>query len=110
MRVEEFRDRLLEQRRQVLARIGRLEAQIPEQREAVDVEMEERAQGDVDEDILLELDERSRDEIRAIEAALDRIRRGEYGRCEVCGRPIPEARLRASPTATTHVEHAERRA
>jgi DnaK suppressor protein len=109
MRVEEFRDRLLEQRRRVLARIDRLEAQIPEQREAVDVEMEERAQGDLAEHVLLELDERSRDELYAIGAALDRIRRGEYGRCEVCGGEIPEARLRASPTAAVHVECAERR-
>lgn len=56
--------------------------------------------------VLLSLDERSRDEILAIDAALQRIADGTYGTCEVCGRPIPEGRLRAVPTATTDVEHA----
>lgn len=38
-------------------------------------------------------------EIRAIEAALLRIARGEYGICLDCGQPIPIARLEANPTA-----------
>src|SRR3954468_19910691 len=29
---------------------------------------------------------------------------GSYGRCAVCGRPIPAARLAARPTARTHVD------
>lgn len=38
-------------------------------------------------------------------AALDRIEKGTYGVCEVCGGAIEEARLAADPTATTCVEH-----
>ena len=41
-----------------------------------------------------------------IEAALTRLRTGGYGRCEVCGEPIPTARLEARPTARTCVAHA----
>jgi RNA polymerase-binding transcription factor DksA len=41
-----------------------------------------------------------------IEAALTRLRTGGYGRCEVCGEPIPAARLEARPTARTCVAHA----
>ena len=40
-----------------------------------------------------------------IDAALARVAEGTYGRCEVCGRPIPAARLEARPTATRCVEH-----
>ena len=40
-----------------------------------------------------------------IDAALGRVAEGTYGRCEVCGRPIPAARLEARPTATRCVEH-----
>ena len=36
-------------------------------------------------------------ELAEIEAALERIRRGTYGICEVTGEPIPAARLRAVP-------------
>lgn len=35
--------------------------------------------------------------------ALDRVRSGEYGVCEVCGEPIAPARLRAIPEVTTCV-------
>lgn len=35
--------------------------------------------------------------LRAVEAALGRIKRGSYGVCEVCRRPIAKARLKAVP-------------
>jgi DnaK suppressor protein len=35
--------------------------------------------------------------------ALDRVRSGDYGVCEVCGEPIAPARLRAIPEVTTCV-------
>ncbi|MFI2105292.1 TraR/DksA family transcriptional regulator [Isoptericola sp. NPDC019693] len=45
-------------------------------------------------------------ERRELLAALDRVAAGTYGVCEVCGRPIPAARLEARPAATRCVEHA----
>ncbi len=36
-------------------------------------------------------------ELGEVEAALDRIRKGTYGICELTGRPISAARLRALP-------------
>jgi DnaK suppressor protein len=38
--------------------------------------------------------------IQQIDAALDQLRRHEYGRCAVCAQPIALARLRALPFAT----------
>jgi DnaK suppressor protein len=35
-----------------------------------------------------------------VEAALGRLEEGTYGRCAVCGRPIPAERLEVRPTAT----------
>ncbi len=40
---------------------------------------------------------------RAIRAALERIERGDYGICELCGEPIPIKRLMAIPWASTCV-------
>jgi len=37
--------------------------------------------------------------------ALLRLERHTYGKCEVCGKQIPEARLTADPAATTCIEH-----
>lgn len=39
-------------------------------------------------------------------AALDRLTTGGYGRCEICDRAIPEARLRARPATTRCIDHA----
>jgi len=37
------------------------------------------------------------DELRDVDDALDRLARGHFGRCEHCGRPIPDDRLEAVP-------------
>ena len=46
-------------------------------------------------------------EIRALEVknALKRIQEGNYGKCEVCGKPIEEERLAANYAASTCIEH-----
>jgi DnaK suppressor protein len=39
----------------------------------------------------------TKEEIREIRLALRRIERGDYGKCESCGKPIAPARLEALP-------------
>jgi RNA polymerase-binding transcription factor DksA len=46
--------------------------------------------------------------IGLIDEALQRVARGEYGKCVVCGREIPEARLELVPETPFCVEDAER--
>ncbi len=48
------------------------------------------------------------DQWREIDEALLRIQRGEYGRCEACGREIEIERLEAMPTARLCAEDARR--
>jgi DnaK suppressor protein len=43
-------------------------------------------------------------ELAQIENALERMRNGTYGICEITGKPIPLARLQALPYATTRVD------
>lgn len=40
-----------------------------------------------------------------IDAALDRMKKGTYGLCEVCKKPIEEDRLKANPAARTCKQH-----
>jgi RNA polymerase-binding transcription factor DksA len=47
-----------------------------------------------------------RDTLNDIDAALAKFDAGTYGRCEVCGDPIAEARLEAMPAARTCIAHA----
>ena len=46
------------------------------------------------------------DQIARLRSALDRLDAESYGVCEVCGQPIPEARLEVRPDATRCVQHA----
>lgn len=39
------------------------------------------------------------DRLRLVRAALARVEKGAYGACTRCGKPIPPARLEASPEA-----------
>jgi DnaK suppressor protein len=41
----------------------------------------------------------AREQLRELDAALERVRAGNYGRCEQCGQPIGQARLTALPAA-----------
>ena len=49
--------------------------------------------------VLEELSANEVRELREIEAALERVREGRYGRCERCGAAIGRLRLRAVPEA-----------
>ena len=45
----------------------------------------------------------ARDQLAALDQARERLERGEYGRCETCGEPIPPERLEALPAAVSCV-------
>ncbi|WP_457256742.1 TraR/DksA family transcriptional regulator [Pedococcus sp. P5_B7] len=49
----------------------------------------------------------AREHLSGIEAAMVRLHDGSYGLCEVCGEPIPAARLEARPTARTCIAHVQ---
>jgi RNA polymerase-binding transcription factor DksA len=46
---------------------------------------------------------RTRTQLAELDAARERLRLGTYGVCEICGKPIPHARLEAQPAARTCV-------
>jgi DnaK suppressor protein len=95
---EHFRQRLLAEREQITKRLDELREELSGLDETPR-EMEEWAQEEKDRDILIRLEERETDELRKIQAALTLIDQKEYGKCQVCGRPIPRARLEELPTA-----------
>jgi RNA polymerase-binding protein DksA len=56
----------------------------------------------------LALRDRSRAELRRVDAALARIDGGDYGTCESCGSPIAPERLEAIPWSATCIDCARK--
>ncbi len=61
-----------------------------------------------EQELTLNLLGNEKDVLEQIDAALERIGDGSYGRCEECGRAIPRARLDAIPYAALCVKCASR--
>ena len=97
-------ERLLRQRRMELVREAAVREKdlraFAEERES---EIEEGVQEDELDRVLSRLDERERHEITEINAALDRIADGTYGRCVHCERGIEMDRLTALPATAVCV-------
>jgi DnaK suppressor protein len=98
-----FKDRLLQERQQLLQRIARERGG---QVSRVDMAAEHdvrasdaRAQATTEINEEFAMNEHETAELAAIDAALERIALGKYGQCQDCGITIPEARLNAYPTA-----------
>lgn len=82
--------------------------------EADEQTVQEGAAGQHPADVGTETEYRSQDlgvleqierELADVADALRRLDDGTYGQCEVCGRPIPDDRLEAEPTARFDIEH-----
>ncbi len=83
-----------------------------------ELEMDGRSAPDVDENFAdsaqvaaghvenLTLAAQFREQINEIDAAFARLDDGTYGRCEVCGEYIGDARLEAMPAARFCISHA----
>lgn len=57
--------------------------------------------------VSMELSSRQFLALQDVQAALERLEAGAYGKCVVCGRPIGPARLRAIPETPFCIEHAK---
>ncbi|MCR4333629.1 MAG: TraR/DksA C4-type zinc finger protein [Patescibacteria group bacterium] len=113
MKTEHFRKKLEIEKARLeseMGGIGRRNPSVPNDWEAApsetDVEADPVDQADVvtsretNLSILADLEAR----FDSILSALARIEKKTYGKCEVCGGKIEEARLEANPTATTCTE------
>ncbi len=77
---------------------------LKELREQSSGDMVDAALDSTHDEISFQLAEVESRELAQIDKALDRMRNGSYGVCEVTGRPIPLARLQALPYATMCIE------
>ncbi len=84
----------------LLARCPEIEAVLSDPGES---DWEENAVTMENDEALAAIGDLTKQEIRDIRLALDRIQRGTYGTCHRCGQPIGRDRLAAIPWATSCV-------
>jgi DnaK suppressor protein len=89
-RLVELRDHLLQEKRD-------LYHDALEERPAFSMHMADAGTDSYDRDFALGILSHEQDAVYEIEEALDRIRNGTYGICEMTGKRIPAARLEAIP-------------
>ncbi|SIS67170.1 transcriptional regulator, TraR/DksA family [Roseivivax lentus] len=90
-------ERLQTWRAELLARTTQIDRELDR---VLDRDMEDQAIQTEHRDVAEKLGAVGLREIRAIDAALERIKAGEYGICRVCGGDISPERLLAVPTTT----------
>ena len=97
--VEDIRKKLLIQRRTLFRQAAQTEDELLWLETDVESEVQERGQGEKMVQLLDRLDERMKAEIESIDRALVKLGTVRYGKCEQCGKDIPQSRLEALPAA-----------
>lgn len=90
-------DHLIQLRKYLLTRQDDLVADAKEEQTTFSQHMADAATDSFDRDFALSRASSEQDAVYEIDAALDRIRDGSYGICEMTGKPIEAARLEAIP-------------
>lgn len=93
--------KLQDERRALQRRLDAVEGDRRRKGGGLDPDFAEQAVERENDETLDALDARGREQLQAIEAALERLAAGSFGRCARCGEEIGLERLGAQPTATT---------
>ncbi len=94
-RLDFFRERIIEDRAELLRSIVSIDGELNAYMEQKPIEFNERGEDAAVVSLLDRLDFRQKKELSLMEEALARIQTGTYGICIHCGNYIPEDRLMA---------------
>ena len=94
-----FQDRLTERRVALVGQVQAAEAYSRERDAEATQDPADMAANAYTKELLMSMSTNDRQLLDSIDAALDRIEQGEYGKCVNCGEPIQEKRLEAVPWA-----------
>ncbi|MGE5819046.1 MAG: TraR/DksA family transcriptional regulator, partial [Deltaproteobacteria bacterium] len=86
--LDTFAEQLRWQRKQYLDEFRRVEADLESIAEERESELEEHAQEEQSARLLKRMDDRTLHAVSEIDAALQRVLKGNYGICEACGANI----------------------
>lgn len=92
--LDDFRERLTSRKRELYGRLVKIEHDLDE---PMNADVPDRVTERENDEVLEGLGLAGQEEIRGIDAALDRIASGTFGTCVRCGLPISPERLDAVP-------------
>ncbi|MBL4756244.1 MAG: TraR/DksA family transcriptional regulator [Rhizobiales bacterium] len=95
--VAKFEKQLLARKKELEQRLQGIEHDLDE---PMSKDIEDRATEREGDEVLESMGNVGLDELEAIDAALERVKKGTFGDCVSCGEPVSEARLETVPTAT----------
>jgi len=91
---EEVRGNLIEMLEDLGDRLAKITHDV---KEPLDQDFEEQATQAENNEVLNDLGNAARTEMEMVKQAIVRIDQGQYGLCQVCGKPISKERLKAVP-------------
>jgi len=94
--LKKIKSLLLKRRREILQQVVHLKFE-REELEQHSIESIDSAQKENLAQLIRKLDDRGKEEIGEFELALTKMSSGRYGKCELCGKPIPIKRLKVLP-------------
>jgi len=94
-----YRDKLLLRREGLVGQVQAAEAYTRERDAEATQDPADMAANAYTKELLVSMSANDRQLLESIDAALERIEDGQYGKCVNCGQPIQEKRLEAVPWA-----------
>lgn len=101
--LEQIKNQLLEKRNVLRQRIEKIESS-KKRKEPLSADSGEQALELENHEVVDALDELEAKELQKIDVALNRIEKGTYGSCVVCGNMISASRLNAMPYANQCIQ------
>src|SRR5919206_4773264 len=92
-----YQDKLLARRESLLGQVQAAEAYSRERDAEATQDPADMAANAYTKELLMSMSTTDRQLLNSIDAALERIQEGQYGKCVNCGQPIQEKRLEAVP-------------
>ena len=94
---EEFRHMLLEKKERIVRKLSELTTESKEMESNVAQDVVDKAETSYTKEFLLSLSDGEREQLFLIDEALKRLRRDEFGICQLCHQEIGRKRLEAVP-------------
>ena len=109
--LEKLKDRLLQRRKQLMCDVSNIQTNSLSRRgdgsgdfSAMPIHMADIGSDTFEKEFALDIIENEQEELREIDAALERMTDGSFGLCEVCGKVLSYQRLLAVPYARLCVD------